>query len=241
MEQTPADICRTLIRTCDRATLATAMADDGTPYASLVLTATDHGARPLLLLSDLADHTKNLNADPAASLLFDGTAGLANPLTGARVTVQGRLQKVDTPDLRARFVARHPSAAVYSGFKDFNLYRMSVTKAHLVAGFGRIHWVDGGAVVFGTDGKKALADAETDIVDHMNSDHSDAVGLFANVLLDKPGAGWRMTGIDPEGVDLRLGGTVGRLGFHTPVRDAQEARRELVRLTKAARGAAQEK
>ena len=80
-----------------------------------------------------------------------------------------------------------------------------------------------------------LAAAEADIVAHMNADHTDAVGLYANVLQDRPGAGWRMTGIDPEGVDLRRAGESARLAFETPVSDAESARRELVELAKNAR------
>ena len=86
---------RRLIRSQDRASLATTLAGDGTPYASLVLYATAADATPVLLLSNLAEHTKNLKADPRASLLVDGTAGLADPLTGARATLVGRLEEVD--------------------------------------------------------------------------------------------------------------------------------------------------
>ena len=90
-EASPENLSRDLIRSSDRAVLSTAMTGDGWPYGSLVMTACDHAARPLLLISDLAEHTKNLGADTRASLLFDGTAGLDSPLTGARVTVMGRL------------------------------------------------------------------------------------------------------------------------------------------------------
>src|SRR5262245_57990317 len=87
----PADIARDLIRTHDRAYLGSIMrpdtAESGAPYTSLVLVAVDHDGSPILLISTLADHTKNLLADPRASLLFDGTLGLDEPLTGARVTL----------------------------------------------------------------------------------------------------------------------------------------------------------
>ncbi|MBP5859087.1 DUF2470 domain-containing protein [Marivibrio halodurans] len=235
----PAAMVRALLRGTDRAALATRLAATGEPYASLVLLAVDHAARPLLLLSDLADHSRNLKAEPSASLLIDGTAGLAEPLTGARASLQGPIRPVpaaERPPLLDRFVARHPSAALYAGFGDFALYRMAPARAHLVAGFGRIHWVEAEAgLLFDTRGMAALAEAEGDIVAHMNDDHLDAIALYANVLLDRPGAGWRMTGIDPEGCDLRRGGEIARLPFATPVHDAAAARAELVRLVRASR------
>jgi heme iron utilization protein len=136
---------RRLIRAADRAILATSRS--GWPYASLVLPAVDADGAPLLLLSDLAEHAKNLKAEPRCSLLYDGTAGLENPLTGFRITVLGEARPVDDRDLLARFVARQPTSALYAGFADFRLYRMAVAHAHAVAGFGRIHWIEAGALL----------------------------------------------------------------------------------------------
>lgn len=239
-EASPAVIARHLIRAADRATLATItrvdMPEAGGPYASLVLVAADHDASPLLLISKLADHTKNLEADPRMSLLFDGTAGLDEPLTGPRVSVQGTATITADPRHRARYLARRPGAAMYAGFKDFSVYRVNVTRAHLVAGFGKIHWIDGRDVL--AEPSPALIDAEAGIVEHMNSDHADALQLYAHTLLDKQGEGWTMTGIDLDGIDLRAGGSVARLNFATEVRDAKEARTELVRLVGEARARA---
>lgn len=226
---------RNLVRSADRAVLSTVMRDGAAPYGSLVLIACGFDAAPLLLISDLADHTKNLKEDPRCSILVDGTVGLEDPLTGARATVMGRAEKLDAPDLLARYVRRHPSAAFYASFGDFHLYRMTVERAHIVAGFGRIHWVDGRAVLFDAAAAGSLAETEGDLVDHMNADHGDAVGLYANRLLGLDGVGWRLTGCDPEGADLRRGGDVSRIGFDTPVTDADGARNALVRLVKRAR------
>ena len=237
----PARSVRDLLRSCDRAVLATVQraeseAPTGWPYASLVMMAVDQDASPLLLISTLADHTRNLLADPRASLLVDGTAGLDEPLTGARATVMGRLEKTDDPRHRARYLARHPSADMYAGFGDFAVWRMSVERAHIVAGFGRIHWVDGGEVL--GEAHPTLAEREADVVGHMNDDHADAVALYAKVLLGLEGEGWAMTGVDAEGADLRRAGRVARLPFDKPVADADGARVELVRLVKRARAAA---
>lgn len=236
MSASPADTSRRLIRSCNRASLATTMADDGgAPYASLVMTACSQDASPLLFISDLAVHTKNLRANAECSLLFDGTRGLETPLTGARISVQGIAEQVEDERLLKRYCARHPSAAEYAGFADFHLFKINMTRIHLVAGFGKIHWIDADDVKFDTTDCEDLATAEGDIVSHMNAGHSDAIGLYANILLGQPGVGWHMTGVDPEGCDLALGAEIARLPFDRPVTNAEEARRELVKLAKQAR------
>jgi len=235
----PGRLARAVIRGVDRATLATigraGTPEAGAPYASLVLAGLDHAARPLLLISQLADHTRNLQADPRVSLLFDGTAGLAEPLTGPRVTVQGVAAPTADPADRARFLARHPGAAMYADFKDFAFWRVEPARAHMVAGFGRIHWIDPAELRFDTAATAALAAAEADIIAHMNADHAEAIQLYATRLLGHSGEGWTMTGVDPEGVDLRRAGEVARLAFEAPVDGPEAARAALVRLVKRAR------
>lgn len=233
MSETPGTQCRRLARALDRAVLSTGLVETGEPYGSLVLIACTHAAEPLLLLSDLADHTKNLRADGRASILLDGTAGLENPLTGARASLQGTISKINDAAALARFIRRHPSAALYAGFGDFNLYRMTPERAHLVAGFGKIHWTSGDLTIDASG--IALADQEDGVVDHMNDDHLDAIGLYANRILGLDGVGWRLTGVDPEGCDIRRGGTVARLDFTRRVANAEGARAELVKLVKRAR------
>ncbi len=109
------------------------------PFVSLVLPALDQAGRPLLLLSDLSDHARNLQADPRASLLYDGTFGLKEPLTGPRVTLIGTVLQADTAENRQLYLAHQPSAALYAGFGDFRLYCFEPAEALFVAGFGRIH------------------------------------------------------------------------------------------------------
>ncbi len=230
-------VIRKLMRRCLRVGLGT-LEPDGSPYVSLAMCALDHDASPLLYLSDLADHTKNLKVDARVSLLFDGTLDSAVPLAGERASVQGRIEATRDERLLARYVARHPDAAAYAGFRDFNLYRVAVARAHLVAGFGRIHWVDGADVVLDPAATNDLAEREANIVAHMNDDHGDAVQLYARVLLGRQGGDWRMTGLDPDGCDLRQGTESARLGFETVIGDAEGARAELVRLVKRARAEA---
>ena len=232
-DRTPAQQSRALARACRTASLATVMADgSGQPYSSLVLVAFDHDAAPLLLISRLADHTRNILRDPRVALLCDGTAGLAEPLTGPRVSLLGMAEKTDDPRHRARYLARHPTAEMYAGFADFAFYRIQVERAHIVAGFGKIHWLDD--YIYDGDWQ-ALADAEADILAHMNADHTDAVQLYATKLLGLSGDGWSLCGIDAEGCDLLREGVTARLGFDRPIATAEEARAELVRLVKQAR------
>lgn len=228
-------VVRDLVRGLDRAALATSLPAEGPPwpYASLVLVAVDHDLSPILLLSDLAEHSKAIAADPRVSLLFDGTQGLDQPLTGPRVTVLGRARRTDDARLARRFLARHPDAEMYASFKDFHFYRVTVERAHLVGGFGRIRWLAYDELRPAP--AEGLADSEPGIVSHMNEDHADALQLYAGRLLGLGGNGWRMTGIDSDGIDLRQGGQVARLAFDTPLTAASEARKVLVALVAKAR------
>jgi heme oxygenase (biliverdin-IX-beta and delta-forming) len=151
-----AEQARTVLRDAGQAALATALARDGSgwPYASLVLACVDRDHSPILLLSDLADHVKNLKRDPRASLLFEdaGTRrGGADALALPRVTLLGQVRALEEgaerERLKSRFLARHPSARDYAGFGDFRLYRMSVESAHLVAGFGQVQWLSAGEIL----------------------------------------------------------------------------------------------
>jgi putative heme iron utilization protein len=212
---------------------------NGAPYASLVLVAVDLDATPLLLLSDLAQHSRNIAFDPRVSLLLDATDGHPDPLTGPRLTLLGQAGPTADPRCLGRFVAHHPTSAVYAGFRDFRLYRVAVQRGHLVAGFGRIDWIDGHEYLFAR-AACALAVGEPEILTHMNVDHADAITLYANRLLGRAGAGWRMTGIDPEGIDLRCEGETARLDFTAPVPapilTPDAARAALVQLVEVASG-----
>ncbi len=236
------------MRSCDRAILATAQRGGerggeggsegaaGWPYPSLVLVAFDHDGSPLLLISGLADHTRNIAEDPRVGLLFDGTAGLDQPLTGARLSVLGRIARSDDPRHRARFLRRHPDAALYAGFADFAVHRVAVERAHLVAGFGRIHWLtlaelDLPAV------PAALAEAEAGLLAALDG---TLAGLLAGLPADRPppgpgpGDGWAVTGLDPDGCDLRRGGYVARVDFDQRICDPESARLALAKLAECA-------
>ena len=226
---------RQLIRRARAAMLSTALASkNGWPYGSLVSVALDCDGSPLMLFSTLSDHTRNLAKDSRASLLFEETSRLKNPQTGPRITVTGRVKKTTQDRHRRRFLARHPEAALYADFGDFDFFRMQVDRARFVGGFAKAVWLKGTDILADAKAAAAVAKAEEAVLEHMNTDHPDAVDHYALTLLGRRGRGWKMTGIDPDGADLRLGGRVARVQFENPVRDRKAVREELVRL--AARG-----
>lgn len=223
------------MRGCGKASLATTLADGGGPYASLVTVAFDHDGSPILLLSGLADHTRNIAADPRAALLFDGTADFANPQEGPRFTAIGLLERCDHERLRHRFLARHPLAALYAGFGDFAVYRFEVRRGHLVGGFARAVWIADGLLAEPTAARR-IGTEEADLIAGLNAADGETLDLIARRLLMREGRGWRMTGIDPEGCDLVCGDAYARLDFDRPVEDADGVRRAIRVLGETARG-----
>jgi hypothetical protein len=237
-------VARRLMRGAATAVLSSRIGPGGWPYGSLVLAACAHDATPILLISSLAEHTRNIADDDRVSLLFDGTGGLDNPLTGPRLTVLGRARPDDSPNShrvghRERFLNRHPSAADYVDFGDFAFFRVAVERAHLVAGFGAIHWIDGADLMLDRARATAFAEAERAVRKHMNSDHADAVALYAEKLAGQRGGSWRMVGCDADGVDLRLdvtlGGRLARVDFATPATSPDELRPAMIELARIAR------
>lgn len=229
---------RRVLRLAATGSLAT-VGSDGAPFASLVTVATTTAGEPVLLLSALAVHSKNLAGDARASLLLVGPGGEGgDPLAGARLTLSGRIGgRQSDPTDRARFLARHPEAAGYADFADFSFQRLTVERAHLIAGFGRIVALGRDELLTDCAGAEELIAAEASAIGHMNDDHREALGLYATRLLGLPEGAWTMTGVDPEGIDLRAGPLLrGRLAFPEPVRTAAALRRVLAMLAADARG-----
>lgn len=224
-----------MVRGALKAALGTLDRRTGHPYASLVTVATEPDGTPVFLISRLAVHTRNLMQDGRASLLFDGTGASGDPLAGGRVTLVGTAAPIDPARARARFLARHPASEMYVDFPDFDFYALTPASAHYVGGFGRIVDLKRDDLVLAADACAELAAAEAEIVAHMNTDHSQAVSLYATGLLAAYPGAWKMCGIDPEGIDLTNENATLRLPFARPVRTAEEARAELVRLAKLAR------
>ncbi len=229
-----ADTAKALMRIARRGSLATLDTEGGGPYASLVGIASDFSGAPLLLLSTLARHTRNLAADSRASILL-AAEGAEDPLADARVSLQGRLVRTADPADRRRYLARHPEAAGYAGFADFGMFRLELAGAHLVAGFGRIVDLEAAAILSDIAGAEQLLEAEPGIAEHMNEDHADAVALYATELLGAEEGAWTFVGCDPEGCEIALGAKVLRLPFPRRATTATEVRIHLVELVRAAR------
>ncbi|MDB5571532.1 MAG: hypothetical protein JWN93_2715 [Hyphomicrobiales bacterium] len=226
-----------LLRVIRAGSLAT-LAPDGFPFASLVNVASDADGAPLLLLSGLSGHTRHLAADARASLLL-AEAGKGDPLAHPRLTLVGRAARIEDEGerdrARSRFLARHPKSGLYADFGDFAFWRFAPLRAHLNGGFARAATFDPAQILTDVSGAGALMGAEAAALQHMNGDHPETVRLYAVRLCGEPDAKWRLTGVDPEGIDLAAGDRAARLPFKERVGDAEGLHRTLQALAHAAR------
>jgi heme iron utilization protein len=230
-------LARSLLRRSRQGALATLMVDSGDPYCSLVNVASHADGSPILLISRLALHTKNVLADNRVSLMLDERAD-GDPLEGARIMLAGRADEATGEPaqiLRRRYLNAHPSAEAFVDFKDFSFFRIAPIGLHLVAGFGRI--IDLKPTQFLTEIGDAgeLLEAEQGAVEHMNEGHREAMNLYATRLLGAESADWGCTGCDPDGMDMQAGAMTLRLDFPERVTSGTELRKMLVRLAGEAR------
>lgn len=236
----PSRLAKSLTRRNRQGALATLMAGTGDPYCSLVNIASHPDGSPILLISRLAVHTKNLLVDDRVSLMLDERAP-GDPLEGARIMVAGRAVEAGDEDralLRRRYLAAHPSAEAFVDFKDFSFFRIEPSAAHLVAGFGRIIDLKPAQFLTEIGDAASLLEAEPGAVEHMNEDHREAMNLYATKLLNAESADWSCIGCDPEGLDMQAGAATLRLEFPERVTSAGELRKMLVRLAEEARAKA---
>jgi heme iron utilization protein len=230
-------LARSLLRRSRQGALATLVPGSGDPYCSLVNVASHSDGSPILLISRLALHTKNILADPRVSLMLDERAE-GDPLEGARIMLAGRAEEAGDASegvLRRRYLNAHPAAEAFVNFKDFSFFTIRPAGAHLVAGFGRI--VDLTPQQFLTDisDADALLEAEQGAIDHMNADHREAMNLYATKLLGAEESDWRCTGCDPDGMDIQSGAKTLRLDFPERVTGPGELRKMLVALVSESR------
>lgn len=235
----PVPVAKQLLRVTRAGALSSIDRNTGHPFGSLVNVATDTDGSPLILVSRLATHTANLEKDGRASLLLTA-AGRGDPLAHPRLTVLGTFASVGREDaaeprLRRRFLARHPKSELYAGFGDFSFWRMSVVAAHLNGGFARAADLKAAEMITDVADAPELIEGEAGAVAHMNADHADAVRLYATKLLGAADASWRLTGCDPDGIDLAQGDATLRLPFSQRVTTMQALRKALVALAAQAR------
>ncbi len=230
-------LARSLLRRSRQGALATLMVGSGDPYCSLVNVASHADGSPILLISRLALHTRNILADNRVSLMLDERAA-GDPLEGARIMLAGRAEEAAGEGvvmLRQRYLNAHPSAEAFVDFKDFSFFRIVPSGAHLVAGFGRIIDLAPAQFLTEIDDASELLEAEQGAVEHMNEDHREAMNLYATKLLGAGSADWACTGCDPDGMDMQAGSTVLRLDFPERVTSGMTLRKMLVRLAGEAR------
>ena len=237
-----AERARTLAASVGTGALSTiALLPAGFPYGSFVLFGIDGGA-PVFLISEMAEHTRNLRADPRASLLVV-EPGAGDPLARARVTLVG-VCKPATEALRAgtlaALVAAHPGAAYYADFRDFHSWRLEVEAIRYIGGYGRMSWVD--ASDWAQAAPDPLSAQAAGILSHMNADHAAALLAYCHAFsLAKDASAATMTGVDRYGFEMSAETQDGprpvRLGFSRPLATADEVRQELVAMVKRAREA----
>ncbi|MTV24940.1 DUF2470 domain-containing protein [Nitriliruptoraceae bacterium ZYF776] len=246
-----AERVRTLVDGAVDGALSTLALDPpGTPFGSVVTYAPDHGGAPLFAVSTMAEHARNLAADPRASLLVTAGGEGAGRLAAARATLVGTVAPVHDDEQEAateRYLAVHPDA-FWVRFPDFAIHRLDVTAIRYVRGFGEMSWVDpAGYALAEAD---PVAPREPGIVEHVNDDHRDALLAIVDAFLDVEGevAEVSMLSCDRYGFEVRLtlapatpdaepGLAFGRLGFDTVLGEPGEARHAMVRLTRAAEAA----
>jgi putative heme iron utilization protein len=236
---THAERARTLVARIPTGTLCTlALEPEGYPYGSFVTVAFERG-NPVFLISGLAEHTKNLERDPRASLMV-AESGADDPLANGRVTMLGPCTRVDGDggSARAAFLAAHPNAAYYADFRDFAFWRLRVNAIRYIGGYGRMSWISD------ADWHGAEADPlgphAAGAIAHMNADHADALVLYCKAFSQATDiVSATMTGVDRYGFEMsaktRNGPRPVRVAFPRPVTTPEEVRATLVAMVRDAR------
>lgn len=225
---------RRFLRSTRSAVLSTHSARfEGYPFGSIAPFVLDHDGNPLILISTIAEHTKNIQTDPRVSLIaFEPNA--ADLQASGRLTLIGNAEAVPKGDSasRDRYLRYFPQAQRYFDTHDFLFYRILVRQARYIGGFGKIHWIDGTQL---RPPANKLAQQESTIIEHMNADHADSLRAYCRHWHQIEPQQARMLGIDTDGFDVLADGLALRFAFEQPVTDAQSARTALVASSKTAR------
>jgi heme oxygenase (biliverdin-IX-beta and delta-forming) len=214
----------------------------GFPFGSLMPYGLDDEGRPLFLISTMAMHTQNLQADPRASLFVAEPYTSADPLGSSRVTLIGNVTRVPQAELataRTVYLAGYPDSKYWVDFEDFSFYRMDVVDVYYVGGFGVMGWV--AASDYAQAQADPLVEHKSDIIQHMNADHKDALILLAKQYAGIESQDVALTSVDRLGFHLRLKTQDGmkgtRIAFLREVRDPAQAREVFVEMVRQARQA----
>jgi heme oxygenase (biliverdin-IX-beta and delta-forming) len=240
-EPTFAERARTLLHLGRVGTLATlSRKQQGFPFASVMPYGLDESGRPTFLISTMAMHTQNLQADSRASLLVAQPEASGDPLGASRITLIGNVERIPEDDMaeaRTLYLARHQNSKYWVDFDDFSFYRMAVVDLYYVGGFGVMGWVE--AAQYEHAMPDPLSDAAAGILEHMNADHADALVLLAKKFAGIEAQEATMTSVDRLGFNVRLKTPDrmrgARIAFLREVRTSDETRKVLVEMVKQAR------
>jgi putative heme iron utilization protein len=240
-ESTFAERARTLVYLGRVGSLSTvSRKQPGFPFGSVMPYGLDDRANPVLLISTMAMHTQNVQADPRSSLLVTQPDTIGDPLGASRVTLIGNILPVPVSEVgeaRRVYLARYTNSKYWVDFDDFSFYRMHVVDVYYVGGFGVMGWVTDSE--YYSAKPDPLADAATDIIQHMNTDHGDALVELARVFAGIESQEVAMTSVDHLGFHVRLktqdGTRSARIAFLREVSSAEEARKVLVEMVARAR------
>jgi putative heme iron utilization protein len=232
---------RRLLRITAAASLGTLDAE-GFPAVTLTAMATAFDGTPLLLVSGLSAHTRNLKGDTCVSLLL-AQGGRGDPLAHPRITVFGHAEVLEHDEaerlgIRRRYLAHNPKAELYVDLPDFRFVRINVARASLNSGFGKAYELTPADILSDVTSAAELAEIEPEVIAHLNDDHTEALSLYAERFCRMESGRWRATGLDPEGLNMQAGDLRARLAFPEPVHDGADLRRVLKDLAMEARNAA---
>jgi heme oxygenase (biliverdin-IX-beta and delta-forming) len=241
-EPTYAERARTLAYLGDTGSLATlSRRHPGHPFASIMPYALDERGRPLFLISTMAMHTQNLEADGRASLFVTQPGWGGDPLAAGRLTLMGQARKLAGDDViaaRAVYLARHTRARYWVDFEDFAFWRLDLIDVYFVGGFAAMDWVTAEAYMAARP--DPLADDAAGIVEHMNRDHADALVAYARHFAGETADEAAMVAVDRLGFKLRLrqGDRLHsvRIAFPREVTSAAASREVLIAMLREARG-----
>lgn len=240
-EPTFAERARTLVYLGRIGSLSTlSRKQQGFPFGSVMPYGLDDHGHPVFLISTMAMHTQNVQADPRSSLLVTQPDASGDALGASRVTLLGNVLPVAEPEVaeaRKLYLARYANSKYWVDFEDFSFYRMDVVDVYYVGGFGVMGWVSASEYYRGQP--DPLADTATEIIQHMNAGHGDALVLLARAFAGIESQEVAMTSVDRLGFHVRLktqDGTRGaRIAFLREVSSPAEARKVLVEMVGQAR------